>query len=87
MGDGTMIAWTSYERLVGFRFNYFQWNEEERAAYLESRRYRYHAVFTEARVLHLADAAGIVRWPHTPTPERWKTKQEVLAWLKKEFGR
>lgn len=82
-----MTDWTPYERLVGFRFNYFQWSEEERAAYLESRRYRYHAVFTEARVLHLADATGLLHWPRTPEPERWKTTAEVLAWLRKEFGR
>lgn len=82
-----MTDWTPYERLVGFRFNAFLWDEAERTAYLESRRYRYHAVFSEDRVAHLSDATGIIRWPRTPEPERWKNKDEVLVWMKQEFGR
>ena len=40
-----MTDWTPYERLVGFRFNYFKWTEEERAKYgVEFRRYPHTAV-------------------------------------------
>lgn len=78
---------SDYERLVGFRFNPFLWTDAERARYLESRRFRWPSkMFSEQAVLHLADAAGLVRWPHMSKPERWKTKEDVLVWLKKEFG-
>lgn len=82
-----MTDWTPYERLVGFRFNAFLWEETERARYIESRRFRYPVkMFSQERVAHLSDATGIIRWPRMQEPERWKTSEEVLAWLKKEFG-
>lgn len=71
-----------------FPYDPAKWTDTERAAYVESRRFQWPPkMFSEEKVAHLADVQGIIRWPKTPEPEVWKTKDEVLAWLKKEFGR
>ena len=71
-----------------FPYNAFAWSDAERAQYVESRRYSWPPkIFSENKVAHFADVRGIIRWPRTLEPERFKNKEEVLAWLKKEFGR
>lgn len=86
-----------YEALVGFRFNAFRWTDEERARYVEFRRYRWpRKIFSEASVLHLADAAGIIHWPASSDQDPWdqedfpegmSKRDRILSWMRTEFTR
>ena len=71
-----------------FSYNAFAWSDTQRAQYVESRRYSWPPkMFSGEKVMHFADVRGIIRWPKTPESEQFKNKEELLAWLKKEFGR